>query len=315
VGVFSRLGRIIKSNLNSILDAAEDPEKSINQLIVEMRSNQKEAKEQVAQAMVDCKKLQRKLGEAQQAAVKWKEKAKVALKRGDDKLAKEALARAKSEAEMAKEYEKSAEAQKRAVENLKVLKVALKALDKRIEEAKRKKHVLLARKKTAEATQSIGSTVSSINVDTDAFAEFDRLAEKIEDMEVKANIQIEMGADMLEAKFEEEDLRDELDDELDSLKLEMGLIETSHQLTEDAGATKKKRRKKKVVEVYEDDEDEEELLEDEEELAALDDEDEEEVDDMPRSRRKKKSAKKKTSRRRRAAASGGDDEDYEDEDE
>jgi phage shock protein A len=214
---------------------------------------------------------------------------------------------------MAKEYEKSAEAQKRAVENL---KVALKALDKRIEEAKRKKHVLLARKKTAEATQSIGSTVSSINVDTDAFAEFDRLAEKIEDMEVKANIQIEMGADMLEAKFEEEDLRDELDDELDSLKLEMGLVEPSHQLTEDAGATKKKkRRKKKAAEVYDDDEDyedEEELLEDEEELAL---DDEEEVDDMPRSRRKKKSAKKKTTRRRRAAASGGDDEDYEDEDE
>lgn len=297
MGVFSRLGRIIKSNLNAILDAAEDPEKSINQLIVEMRSNQKEAKEQVAQAMVDSKKLQRKLAESKAAAVKWKEKAKLAVKRGDDKLAKEALGRAKSEAEMAKEYERSAEAQQRAVENL---KVALKALDKRIDEAKRKKHVLLARKKTAEATKSIGTTVSSINVDTDAFSEFDRMAEKIEEMEVKANIQIEMNTDTLEAKFAEEELGDELDDELDSLKLEMGLVETSHQLTEDAGAGKRRKKKKRrVVEVIDDDEDYED---EDEDLEFAEDDDDEEVDDMPRSRRKK-------AKKRRAAA----DADFDDE--
>jgi phage shock protein A len=300
LGVFSRLGRIIKSNLNSILDAAEDPEKSINQLIIEMRSNQKDAKEQVAHAMVDAKKLQRKLAEAQKSAVSWKEKAKIAVKRGDDRLAKEALTRAKSEAVLVQEYGRAVETQTRAVENL---KVALKSLDKKIEEAKRRKHVLLARKKTAEATQAIGTTVSSLKVDTNAFSEFDRLAEKIEDMEVKANIQIEMSTDALESQFDEEELRDEMDDELESLKLEMGMIETSHQLTDDAGVGRKKRKRKRVVEVIEEDDEE---FEDEEDY----DEEEEE----PAPRRRKKAARKAPAKARRKKAAPVE-EDFEEDDE
>ncbi len=281
MGVFSRLGRIIKSNINSILDAAEDPEKSINQLLVEMRTNHKEAKEQVAMAMVEEKKLQRKLQEAQQKALEWKQKAKVAVQRGNDDLAKQALARAKAEAELAGELAKNAEVQKRAIENL---KVALQSLDKKIEEAKRRKHVLLARQKTVEATMKIGTTTSSIKVDTDAFNEFDRLAEKIEDMEVKAGIMLEMNTDALESKFEEDAGRDMLDDELDQLKLEMGVIDTTHQLTADAGkgAGGKKAKKKVVVIEEEDDEtgeDDDETVDaaDVDELeAALAGEDEEE---------------------------------------
>lgn len=252
LGFFSRLSRIVKSNINAILDAAEDPEKSINQIIVEMRNNQKEAKEQVAQAMVDEKKLGRKLQEAQKEALDWKTKAKLAVERGNDELAKQALARAKSAADMAQEYGRSAEAQKRAVENL---RVALTTLDKKIEEAKRKKNVLLARKKTAEATRAIGTTVSSIKVDTDAFQEFERLTEKIEDMEVKAGIMLEMNTDALESKFQEEGVRDELDDELDQLKLEMGVAPVSRQLTDQAG--KKPGKKAAAAEVEEEAGDEE----------------------------------------------------------
>lgn len=299
LGFFSRLSRIVKSNINAILDAAEDPEKSINQIIVEMRNNQKEAKEQVAQAMVDEKKLGRKLQEAQKEALDWKTKAKLAVERGNDELAKQALARAKSAADMAQEYGRSAEAQKRAVENL---RVALTTLDKKIEEAKRKKNVLLARKKTAEATRAIGTTVSSIKVDTDAFQEFERLTEKIEDMEVKAGIMLEMNTDALESKFQEEGVRDELDDELDQLKLEMGVAPVSRQLTDQAG---KRPGKKAVAAEPAEDEDEAEATEaDDEGIHIVTEGDEEPAEEESPAKGKKAAAPANPKKKPAPAAPG-----------
>lgn len=221
MGVFGRISRIIKSNINALLDAAEDPEKSLSQIIIDMEKNYREAKEQVAQSMVDERKLSRKLDKAKSEAVGWKQKAQTAVRAGKDDLAKQALLRAKETANLAIELEKQLEQQRRAVENL---RFALGTLEKKIDEAKRKKHVLLARKRTVEATQKISARVDKIKVDKSAFDEFDRVAEKIEDMEIKAGIMIEMSSDRLEDQIAREEIRDELDDELDALKSEMGLL-------------------------------------------------------------------------------------------
>lgn len=250
MGVFGRISRIIKSNINALLDAAEDPEKSLNQIIIDMEKNYREAKEQVAHSMVDERKLSRKLDKSKAEAVAWKQKAQTAVRHGKDDLAKQALLRAKEIANLALELEKQLEQQRRAVENL---RFALGTLEKKIDEAKRKKHVLLARKRTVEATQKISARVDKIKVDKSAFDEFDRVAEKIEDMEIKAGIMIEMSSDRLEDQIAREEIRDELDDELDALKSEMGLLPGSAAgLLEDKSGKKSRKKKAKKKSAAED---------------------------------------------------------------
>lgn len=252
MGFFKRLSRLIKSNVNAVLDAAEDPEKSLEQLIREMEQNYKQAKDQVASAMVDEKRMRRNLEKAQAEAVAWKNKAQMAVKKGDDNLAKQALAKAKTGMQLAAEYEKQASQQGVAVSNL---KLALDGLEKKIQEAKRKRQVLVAKKRTVEATQTIHRTVDSIKVDTDSFNEFERLASRIEEMEDKAHVMLEMSTSNLEDKFSKLEVEDELDGELESLKLEMGLgSDPRHQLEEKAAQAKRKKRRPVVEDEDMDDE-------------------------------------------------------------
>jgi len=230
MGFFKRMGRLIKSNINAVLDAAEDPEKSLNQLILEMEQNYREAKNQVASAMVDEKKMQRSFSKSQIETKKWMDKAQLAVRKGDDDLAKAALGKSKTSKQLVGEYAKQVEQQTRAVSNL---KLALGGLEKKIAEAKRKRQVLLAKKRTVEATKTIHKTVDSIKVDTDAFNEFERLAAKIEDMEDRAHVMLEMSEENLEDKFMKLEVEDELDDELETLKLEMGLVSDTTKQLED----------------------------------------------------------------------------------
>ncbi|MBI4861216.1 MAG: PspA/IM30 family protein [Candidatus Riflebacteria bacterium] len=224
MGVFSRLSRMIKANINALLDAAEDPEKTLNQIIADMKEGQREAKEQVAQAMVDEKKMERRVTETRTEAARWREKAQLALQRGDENLAKQALVRHKASNEMAEAYGKELEKQKAAVAQL---RQALELMEKKIESAKAQRAVLLTRKKVAETTRQISQTASDMKIPT-SFAEFDRIAEKIEDMEIKAGVMLELSEDKLKSKLDEAEVdRDTLliDDELSKLKAEMGLLE------------------------------------------------------------------------------------------
>jgi phage shock protein A len=224
MGVFSRLSRMIKSNINALLDAAEDPEKTLNQLITDMKEGHREAKEQVAQAMVDERKMEKRVLEAKTEAANWRTKAQMALQKGDENLAKQALLRAKSATEMADAYGKELEKQKAAVLQL---KTALEAMDKKIEGAKRQKAVLLTRKKVAETTRQISATANDMKIPS-SFGEFDRIAEKIEDMEMKASVELELSGDKLKDKLEASEVDHEqllIEDELAKMKREMGLLE------------------------------------------------------------------------------------------
>lgn len=220
MGFFKRLSRIFKSNINAVLDAAEDPEKSLEQLIKEMRSNYAEAKNQVAGAMVDEKKMKRNLQKAEEDCKLWMQKAQMAVQRGNDQLAKEALGKVKTSKSLVMEYSKQVEQQSRAVQNL---RDALAGLEKKIDQAKRKQQILVAKKRTVEATKTIHKTVSSLKLDTGSFDEFDRLAERIEEMEDKANVMLEIGEVNLEEKFIRMEMDDDLEDDLHMLKLEMGM--------------------------------------------------------------------------------------------
>jgi len=227
MGIFSRLGTLIKSNINDLITKAEDPEKMLTQVLIEMTQQLTEAKKAVAVAIADEKKLQKQYTQEADKAKEWERKAMVAVRGGDDNLARQALARKQEHETIASQFQQQWLAQKQAVEKL---KDALRLLNNKIEEAKRKKNILIARKKRAEAQQQIANTMQGLG-DTSAFDTFDRMAERIQLMEAEAEagaeLAGELSGDTLESKFLalEQGGAGSEDDALSELKAKMGMLE------------------------------------------------------------------------------------------
>jgi len=224
MGFFGRLATLIKSNLNDLISKSEDPEKMLNQVIIDMNQQLVEAKKQVAVAIADEKKLQKQFNNESSVAEEWEKKAMMAVRAGDEALAKEALTRKKEHDQLATTFKEQWEKQRQAVDQL---KQALRALNNKIEEAKRKKNVLIARKRRAEAMQSINETMSGLS-DTSAFDTFDRMANQIDQIEAEAEagqeLAEEYSGDVLKHKFDQLEATAGADGELDDLKRKMGIL-------------------------------------------------------------------------------------------
>ena len=224
MGFFGRMAQLIKSNLNDLINRSEDPEKMLNQVIIDMNQQLIEAKKQVAVAIADEKRLQKQFQSEASLDAEWERKAMMAVRAGDDVLAKEALLRKKEHAALAAQFQDQWEKQRAAVEQL---KTALRALNNKIEEAKRKKNVLIARKRRAEAMKSIQETMSGLS-DASAFDTFDRMAERIDQMEAEAEASAELSeeysGDVLKHKFATLEATAGADQELEALKQKMGLV-------------------------------------------------------------------------------------------
>ncbi len=224
MGFFGRLAQLIKSNLNDLINKAEDPEKMLNQVILEMNTQLVEAKKHVAVAIADEKKLQKQFESEKSVAEEWERKAMMAIRAGDDALAKEALLRKKEHDELGKVYKDQWEKQLSAVN---ALKTALRALNNKIEEAKRKKNVLIARKRRAEAMKQIQETMAGL-ADSSAFETFDRMAQKVDQMEAEAEATAELSeeysGDVLKMKFQKLEATSGADSDLEALKRKMGVL-------------------------------------------------------------------------------------------
>ncbi|MDR2740406.1 MAG: PspA/IM30 family protein [Treponema sp.] len=213
MGIFSRLKTLISSNVNDLINKAENPEKMLNQLLIDMNTQLIESKKAVAMAIADEKKLERETVNQETQAQDWEKKAMLAVKADKDDLAREALLRKQEYENASTEYRKQWEAQKAAVDTL---KTSLKELQNKIDEAQRKKNLLIARAKRAEAQQKIQSTMSGITGNRNAFDAFDRIAQKVATMEAQADAAKELedlsANNDLEKKFAELEKSDETAD-------------------------------------------------------------------------------------------------------
>lgn len=231
MGMFERLKTVISSNINSLISKAENPEKMLNQMIIDMNEQLIESKKAVAMAIADEKKLERDLMENRTKADEWEKKAMLAVRAGRDDLAKEALLRKQEFEGYANQLAQQWEAQKQSVEKL---KEALRQLQSKIEEANRKKNILIARAKRAEAQQRINQTMSSLSGNKSAFDTFERMERKVDEIEASAEAMKELdeassGAS-LEKQFAQLECSPQAADAmLEELKKKM--------LTEDAGRT------------------------------------------------------------------------------
>lgn len=220
MGIFDRISTIFKANVNQMISKAEDPELMLNQITEEMSEQLVKVKQQVTSAIADEKRLQKQYEKEEEASQEWERKATLALEKGNEDLAREALVRRKEHSGLAAEYKTQWEKQRQAVD---ALKDNLRALERKIEEAKRKKNLLIARQKRAKAQKQIHETMAGLK-DNSAFDSFARMEQKVEDVEARADAAEEMAdseADTLEDQFAQLEQGSGVDDELAALKAKL----------------------------------------------------------------------------------------------
>ena len=226
MGIFQKLSMLLRSNINDAIARAENPEKMLTQIISDMREQLSRAKQEVAVAIADERKLRAQCDEEHKQAREWEHRAMLAVREGRDDLAKQALMRQQEHADRAVTLEDTWNRQAAETEKL---KGSLRQLNDKIEEAKRKKNLLMAKQKRAQAQRRIHETMAGLS-DQSAFQAFERVAEKIEDSERQLVANEEVSAaltgDTLESEFKQLGAvsNGSVDDRLAALKREMGLL-------------------------------------------------------------------------------------------
>ena len=221
MAIFSRITDILKANINDLLDKAEDPEKMVKQIIVEMEEQVDEATQALGQAMGSQKIAAQQLEAARAQSADWNDKARVALKAGNEELAKKALDCKVSTDQQVAQLEASYNA---ITEQVDKLKEQVQTLKMKLDEARARQHVLIARSKMADAATTAAKAISSTSVSS-AFSKLDKMERKVAQKEATAEAFTEMNNDELSQEDEFKQLAHSaaVDQEMESLKKELGL--------------------------------------------------------------------------------------------
>ena len=175
MGLFDRIKRVVSSNLNDLVNKAEDPEKMLEQAILEMQEDLVPLRQGVAQAIAAQKRSEKQYNDAQNEINKWQRNAQLALQKGDENLARQALERKKTYTDTSAALKASLDTQSTQVETL---KRNLIPLESKISEAKTKKEMLKARITTAKAQEQLQGMVRGMNTSS-AMSAFERMEEKV----------------------------------------------------------------------------------------------------------------------------------------
>ena len=202
MGVLERIESIIKANLNDLLGKTENPEKILEQLISDMESELADARDQVAAAIREGKRLRMLRIENEQSAEKWQKKAVLAVQYGKDDLAREALLGKRAASALAEDYRQECDSHE---EILSSLKSALKALAAKVQKARRKKDELIIKKRRAEIDRLLERDMIA-----DESAALERLEERVVSLSAEADALAEISSDELTVGRREEELEAEL---------------------------------------------------------------------------------------------------------
>lgn len=220
MSIFSRMSDIINSNINAILDKAEDPEKMVRLIIQEMEEALVEVRSTSARAIADRKELERRCSSQLAEAEEWERKAEIAVTKGRDDLAKGALV----------ESNKAREAMSSFSEELDVLESTLSklnedvgALQAKIKDAKARQNAIIVRGKVAQTRLGVRRTLSDHNID-DAIARFDLYERKIDDLEGEIDA-YDMGQKTLADEISELESDEGVDDQLSQLKARLQKVD------------------------------------------------------------------------------------------
>lgn len=225
MNLFDRFARVAKSNLNDLAGKLEDPEKIMEQAIEEMQNDLVKIRQSYAEVTATQRRLQKQKEQCDAMAQDWYKRAQLALEKGNDELAKEALSRRQQQTDEANNLQSQLDNQ---ADSLDKLFEGMKMLETKINENKAKKDQMVARARTAQSTQKVNDMISGVTgkASTDAFS---RMEAKVEALEASAEVSAEMGSiggnmlpgsagSSIENQFKELEAANEIDDELAKMK-------------------------------------------------------------------------------------------------
>ena len=214
MAVLERVATLVRANLNDLIDRAEDPEKMIKQVILDMENQLLQVKTQVAISMADLHLLQKKQAEQEDKSAEWMKKAELAVDQQQDDLARAALERYQSFTKLGESYTQQVAEQRGQVESL---KKALEQLDQKLTEARAKSEVLIAQHRRARAIDS-ASDAQLVAGGTGPAAGFDRMQRKVMHAEAVSQAKSSLVAGDIDRRFEALTKEDEVTRMLDALK-------------------------------------------------------------------------------------------------
>ena len=219
MALLERVGTLVRANLNDLIDKAEDPEKMIKQVILDMQNQLLQVKTQVAISIADQHLLEKKQKENEDKNAEWVRKAELAVDKKQDDLARAALERSMSYKQMSESFHQQIADQKTQVENL---KTALQKLDQKLAEAEAKSDMLVAQHRRARALGKASDAQIAIGDDSKAAA-FDRMQRKVMHSEATSQAKSEMASDKVEDRLAALEKEDHIDKLLAALKARRGV--------------------------------------------------------------------------------------------
>jgi phage shock protein A len=218
MAVLERVATLVRANLNDLIDRAEDPEKMIKQVILDMENQLLQVKTQVAVAMADQHLLQKKQVEHEDKAAEWMRKAELAVDKKQEDLARAALERYQSFTKVAEDYGRQSADQRLQVDTL---RNALEKLEQKLNEARAKCDLLIAQHRRAHALDRASEAQLAIG-DRSSVANFDRMRNKVQRSEAISQAKAELVGDDVDRRFDQMQRDQEVDRLLEALKARRG---------------------------------------------------------------------------------------------
>ena len=219
MAIFERIGDLIRSNVNDLIDKAEDPEKMVKQIIIDMEDQLRKATQGLGTAMGSLNQVKKQLANAQEQSNIWQNKAKACLEQGNEELAKKALENKVNQDKMVTQYQEMATSMESQVNEI---KSQVDLLKQKLEEARSKQAMLVARSQMADAKTKMAKTLGNMDSKS-AFAKMDKMEQKIaaKESEADAFSQISGVEDSQNDPFAQIDKENSINAELEKLKKQM----------------------------------------------------------------------------------------------
>ena len=225
MGIFQRLGDLLKSNINDLIDRAEDPEKMVKQIIIDMQEELNKSTQALGKAVSSEKIAKKQYDDAVRKSAEWEARAKTAITAGDDALAKKAL---ENKVKADKDVLAYQEMYETISQQTDTIRTQVEVLKSKLEEAKSRQAMLIARSQMADTQKSIAKSAGGFDPNS-ASDKFDRMEEKIAAKEAEAQAFSEIAAensmenDDTAKQFEKLETDSKVNSELERLKAEMGM--------------------------------------------------------------------------------------------
>lgn len=217
MGLIDRIRRLFRANLNSFMSSAEDPEKILEAVVMEMQDNLQQLRQMVAQAIATQKRTQRQLLQAESTTVEWYHRAQLALQQGNEPLARDALTKRRAYQETKTALSTQIEQQNIVVDRL---KKDMRTLEAKIAEAKNKKDMYIARARSAEAAYRLQEMLSPTSTKSSQQA-FEQMEEKVVRLEAQSEAIALTETDDLLHQFAPLQSSNDVDAELATMKQEL----------------------------------------------------------------------------------------------